>query len=338
MQDNQLVQDLVESILASVNASRLPLAVKALALENILLRVQAGHAGGGPGHTAADCGVRRNHADHSAHGYTAAASVPLCWSGHPGQFRHRTAPGGARGGVGGPGPHGHLCDPGGQHPHGGERGRHGGGARRRHRRGPHPRNTGRIVFAGTGAGVQRITADLPYLVTDHAAVEGDTPAPEPSAWEQYVTRMQQALDAVVPPTGNPGQVLTKTSEGNVWTYPSGGGGQRRGRLHHRRRPQAGPRKQRPLGGHCRRGGSRQHPPRHLGGGVHHGGQHRCAARHHLRRFSIEHSDRNHPHPVCPQHAAHQGGGTEDLGGHRAAGRAGRRTLTASSTRVRCRPR
>lgn len=41
MQDNQLVQDLVEGIVASVNASCLPLAVKALALENILLRVQA---------------------------------------------------------------------------------------------------------------------------------------------------------------------------------------------------------------------------------------------------------------------------------------------------------
>ena len=44
MQDNQLVQDLVESILASVNASRLPLAVKALALENILLRVKIAEA------------------------------------------------------------------------------------------------------------------------------------------------------------------------------------------------------------------------------------------------------------------------------------------------------
>lgn len=41
MQDNQLVQELVEGIVASVNASRLPLAVKALALENVLLRVQA---------------------------------------------------------------------------------------------------------------------------------------------------------------------------------------------------------------------------------------------------------------------------------------------------------
>lgn len=41
MQDNQLVEDLVAAIVASVNASCLPLAVKALALENVLLRVQA---------------------------------------------------------------------------------------------------------------------------------------------------------------------------------------------------------------------------------------------------------------------------------------------------------
>lgn len=41
MEDNEMVQALVTGILESVNASRLPLAVKALALENILLRVQA---------------------------------------------------------------------------------------------------------------------------------------------------------------------------------------------------------------------------------------------------------------------------------------------------------
>lgn len=87
-----------------------------------------------------------------------------------------------------------------------------------------PAAPGRIVFAGTGAGVQRITADLPYLVTDHAPVTGDAPAPQPSEWEQYVTRMQQALDAAVPPDGSAGQVLTKTPDGNVWAYPSGGGG------------------------------------------------------------------------------------------------------------------
>lgn len=87
-----------------------------------------------------------------------------------------------------------------------------------------PAAPGRIVFTGTAAGVQRITADLPYLVTDHAPVEGEDPAPEPSVWEQYVTRMQQALDAVVPPEGSPGQVLTKTGQGNTWAYPAGGGG------------------------------------------------------------------------------------------------------------------
>ena len=52
MQDNQLVQDLVESILASVNASRLPLAVKALALENVLLRIQLAELNGKKGDDA----------------------------------------------------------------------------------------------------------------------------------------------------------------------------------------------------------------------------------------------------------------------------------------------
>lgn len=41
MDDNQLVKDLVEGVVGAVNASRLPLAVKALALENVLLRVTA---------------------------------------------------------------------------------------------------------------------------------------------------------------------------------------------------------------------------------------------------------------------------------------------------------
>lgn len=39
MDDNQLVKDLVEGVVETVNGSRLPLAVKALALENVLLRV-----------------------------------------------------------------------------------------------------------------------------------------------------------------------------------------------------------------------------------------------------------------------------------------------------------
>lgn len=39
MDDNQLVKDLVEGVVETVNGSHLPLAVKALALENVLLRV-----------------------------------------------------------------------------------------------------------------------------------------------------------------------------------------------------------------------------------------------------------------------------------------------------------
>lgn len=83
---------------------------------------------------------------------------------------------------------------------------------------------GRIVFAGVAQGVQRITADLGYQVSDHAPVEGDPSTPTPSEWEQYLTRMQAVVDEAVPPAGNPGQVLTKTEQGNIWTYPSGGGG------------------------------------------------------------------------------------------------------------------
>lgn len=41
MNDNEKVAALQEQLLQDVNAAALPLAVKALALENILLRVQA---------------------------------------------------------------------------------------------------------------------------------------------------------------------------------------------------------------------------------------------------------------------------------------------------------
>ena len=40
MDDNQLVKELVANVVKTVNASCLPLAVKALALENVLLRIQ----------------------------------------------------------------------------------------------------------------------------------------------------------------------------------------------------------------------------------------------------------------------------------------------------------
>lgn len=40
MDDNQLVKELVATVVKTVNGSCLPLAVKALALENLLLRVE----------------------------------------------------------------------------------------------------------------------------------------------------------------------------------------------------------------------------------------------------------------------------------------------------------
>ena len=40
MDDNQLVKDLMENVVGAVNDARLPLAVKALVLENLLLRVR----------------------------------------------------------------------------------------------------------------------------------------------------------------------------------------------------------------------------------------------------------------------------------------------------------
>lgn len=50
----------------------------------------------------------------------------------------------------------------------------------------------RIVFSGVADGVQRITTDLPYRVSDHAPIEGDASTPTPSEWEQFVSQVQGA--------------------------------------------------------------------------------------------------------------------------------------------------
>lgn len=52
MSDNEKVRDLVASLVKSLNASALPLAVKELALENVMLRIKVAELettdGGGP--------------------------------------------------------------------------------------------------------------------------------------------------------------------------------------------------------------------------------------------------------------------------------------------------
>lgn len=53
---------------------------------------------------------------------------------------------------------------------------------------------GTITFAGNASGQQRISVDVPYVVANHAAVDGVTPDPTPSEWAQFVAQVQQARD------------------------------------------------------------------------------------------------------------------------------------------------
>ena len=50
---------------------------------------------------------------------------------------------------------------------------------------------GMIVFSGVAAGVQRITCNLLYLVSDHAPIDGTAPEPTPDEWAQFVAMVQQ---------------------------------------------------------------------------------------------------------------------------------------------------
>lgn len=77
-------------------------------------------------------------------------------------------------------------------------------------------NPGRLVFAGMAEGVQRITTNLLFVVSDHAPVDGADSQPTPSLWAQYFDKIQGMIDAAVPPDGDPGTVLTKTPAGNAW--------------------------------------------------------------------------------------------------------------------------
>lgn len=81
---------------------------------------------------------------------------------------------------------------------------------------------GRLVFCGVADGVQRITANVLYLVTDHAPADGDPPDPTPDVWAQIDAHIARQLETAVPADADPGQVLTHTDEGNAWRDPAGG--------------------------------------------------------------------------------------------------------------------
>lgn len=50
---------------------------------------------------------------------------------------------------------------------------------------------GMIVFSGVTSGVQRITCNLLYLVSDHAPIDGTAPEPTPDEWAQFVAMVQR---------------------------------------------------------------------------------------------------------------------------------------------------
>lgn len=56
-------------------------------------------------------------------------------------------------------------------------------------------NPGVVVFSGVSDGVQRISTNAYYVVSNHAPVEGDAPAPTPGPWEQFVAQVQQNANA-----------------------------------------------------------------------------------------------------------------------------------------------
>lgn len=79
---------------------------------------------------------------------------------------------------------------------------------------------GRLVFAGMAQGAQRVSTDVAFLVSDHTDAEGADSQPTPSLWAQYFDRIQDMIDAAVPPDGAPGTVLTSTGGDAVWAKPT----------------------------------------------------------------------------------------------------------------------
>ena len=82
---------------------------------------------------------------------------------------------------------------------------------------------GKIVFEGYGKGVKRLSTELNYICLDHAPTDGNPTEPgTPDQMEQYLEKVHQIIDEAVPTEGDIGQVLTKTSQGNMWKNPQSG--------------------------------------------------------------------------------------------------------------------
>lgn len=76
---------------------------------------------------------------------------------------------------------------------------------------------GKLVFEGYGKNIKRLSTEVIYVCLDHAPTNGEDIKPtSPGEIEEYLKRIQNMIDLVVPPKGEINQVLTKTENGNEW--------------------------------------------------------------------------------------------------------------------------
>lgn len=81
-----------------------------------------------------------------------------------------------------------------------------------------PTNVGFVTFSGTSAGVNRLTATLPFIVTDGPPSEGEpSPDPDPSLWQQLFDKMEEVVSTYILPimseeTLGGGKAIKKTTE------------------------------------------------------------------------------------------------------------------------------
>lgn len=79
-------------------------------------------------------------------------------------------------------------------------------------------SVGFVTFSGTSSGVNRLTATLPFIVTDGPPSEGEpSPDPDPSLWQQLFDKMEEVVSTYILPimseeTLGGGKAIKKTTE------------------------------------------------------------------------------------------------------------------------------
>ena len=74
---------------------------------------------------------------------------------------------------------------------------------------------GRLVFAGMAQGVQRLSTDVLFLVSDHAAAEGAQSQPTPTHRAHYFYKKHGNIEAPLPPPREPRPLQTQNPPGQA---------------------------------------------------------------------------------------------------------------------------